>query len=82
MLDVDSDNVDLLRKLGLKVFYGDASRYDLLQAAGAEGDSAARYSMFVAPRQGMSQLVEALAARLPAGCLRTGSAAESPGGWG
>ncbi|ANM30712.1 potassium transporter [Acidobacteria bacterium Mor1] len=35
ILDVDSDQVDLLRKLGLKVFYGDASRVDLLQAAGA-----------------------------------------------
>lgn len=35
-LDIDPDNVDLLRKMGLKVFYGDASRYDLLHAAGAE----------------------------------------------
>jgi voltage-gated potassium channel Kch len=35
-LDIDADNVDLLRKLGLKVFYGDASRVDLLKAAGAE----------------------------------------------
>jgi voltage-gated potassium channel Kch len=35
-LDLDSTNVDLLRKLGLKVFYGDASRYDLLKAAGAK----------------------------------------------
>jgi monovalent cation:proton antiporter-2 (CPA2) family protein len=35
-LDTDSDHVDLLRKLGLKVFYGDASRVDLLEAAGAE----------------------------------------------
>ena len=35
-LDIDSDNVDLLRKLGMKVFYGDASRHDLLHAAGAE----------------------------------------------
>lgn len=35
-LDVDPNNVDLLRKLGLKVFYGDASRYDLLKAAGAK----------------------------------------------
>lgn len=34
-LDIDPDNVDLLRKMGLKVFYGDASRDDLLQAAGA-----------------------------------------------
>lgn len=35
-LDIDPDNVDLLRKLGLDVFYGDASRYELLHAAGAE----------------------------------------------
>jgi len=34
--DIDSNNVDLLRKLGLKVFYGDASRHDLLHAAGAK----------------------------------------------
>ena len=34
-LDIDPDNVELLRKLGLKVFYGDASRDDLLHAAGA-----------------------------------------------
>lgn len=35
-LDIDPDNVDFLRRLGLKVYYGDASRADLLQAAGAE----------------------------------------------
>jgi monovalent cation:proton antiporter-2 (CPA2) family protein len=34
-LDVDSDHVELLRGIGLKVFYGDASRPDLLMAAGA-----------------------------------------------
>lgn len=38
-LDTDPNNVDLLRKLGLKVFYGDASRHDLLKAAGAENAS-------------------------------------------
>jgi len=36
VLDVDSDKVELLRKLGLKVFYGNAARHDLLHAAGAE----------------------------------------------
>jgi monovalent cation:H+ antiporter-2, CPA2 family len=36
VLDIDSDRVDVLRKLGLKVYYGDASRYDLLHTAGAE----------------------------------------------
>ena len=34
-LDLDSDRVDVLRKLGFKVYYGDASRSDLLYAAGA-----------------------------------------------
>jgi monovalent cation:proton antiporter-2 (CPA2) family protein len=36
VLDHDSDKVELMRKLGLKVFYGDASRHDLLNAAGAD----------------------------------------------
>ncbi|MFC1851838.1 monovalent cation:proton antiporter-2 (CPA2) family protein [candidate division CSSED10-310 bacterium] len=36
VLEYDSDKVDVLRKLGLKVYYGDASRYDLLLTAGAE----------------------------------------------
>jgi voltage-gated potassium channel Kch len=36
VLDLDSDHVEMLRKLGHKVFYGDASRLDLLRAAGAE----------------------------------------------
>ncbi len=36
VLESDSDRVDLLRRLGMKVFYGDASRADLLKAAGAD----------------------------------------------
>ncbi|HZF99739.1 MAG TPA: monovalent cation:proton antiporter-2 (CPA2) family protein, partial [Chitinophagales bacterium] len=36
VLDNNSDNVDVLRKLGHKVFYGDATRVDLLKSAGAE----------------------------------------------
>jgi CPA2 family monovalent cation:H+ antiporter-2 len=35
ILDNDSDRVDLLRKTGFKVFYGDATRLDILQSAGA-----------------------------------------------
>jgi monovalent cation:proton antiporter-2 (CPA2) family protein len=35
VLEFDSDRVELLRKLGLQVFYGDASRTELLEAAGA-----------------------------------------------
>lgn len=34
VLDMDSDRVDSLRKMGFKVYYGDASRLELLQAAG------------------------------------------------
>jgi len=36
VLDLDADQVALVRKLGLKVFYGDATRLELLRAAGAE----------------------------------------------
>jgi CPA2 family monovalent cation:H+ antiporter-2 len=35
ILDNDSDRVDLLRRMGFKVYYGDATRQDLLEAAGA-----------------------------------------------
>ena len=35
ILDLDSDRVDALHNLGVKVYYGDASRRDLLEAAGA-----------------------------------------------
>lgn len=36
VLDHDSDRVDLLRRMGLTVYYGDATRHDLLHTAGAE----------------------------------------------
>jgi len=35
VLEYDSDRVDLLRDLGLEVYYGDATREDLLEVAGA-----------------------------------------------
>jgi glutathione-regulated potassium-efflux system ancillary protein KefC len=35
VLDHDADQVESLRKFGYKVFYGDATRLDLLQTAGA-----------------------------------------------
>ncbi len=35
VLDHDPDQIELLRRFGTKVFYGDATRLDLLQAAGA-----------------------------------------------
>lgn len=36
VLESDPDHVDMLRKYGFKVFYGDATRLDLLHAAGIE----------------------------------------------
>ncbi len=35
VLDLDGDHVEIVRRLGIKVFYGDATRLDLLHAAGA-----------------------------------------------
>lgn len=48
--------------------------------------SGARYGMFLAPRQGMSQLVEAIAARLPPDCVQLNAAVQTVsrtqnGGW-
>ena len=40
------------------------------------GASGARYGLFVAPREGMQRLVDAVAARLPAGCVRLNSPVE------
>jgi oxygen-dependent protoporphyrinogen oxidase len=45
-------------------------------AENAPGDSGARYSMFVAPREGMSSLVDAIAARLPRGAARLATRVE------
>jgi voltage-gated potassium channel Kch len=42
ILDLDPDMVDVLGRLGIKVYYGDASRIDLLHAAGC-----ARARLFV-----------------------------------
>ena len=36
VLDLDPEQIDTLRRFGLKVFYGDAGRLDLLRTAGAE----------------------------------------------
>lgn len=46
------------------------------QPKGQSGDSGARYSMFVTLRDGLSSLVNAMAARLPQGAVRLGTAVE------
>ena len=35
VIDNDSDHIDMLRRIGIKAFYGDANRHDLLESAGA-----------------------------------------------
>ncbi len=35
VLDVDPDAIELLRRFGFRIFYGDATRLDLLESAGA-----------------------------------------------
>lgn len=35
VIDNDSDHIDMLRRYGFKAFYGDATRHDLLESAGA-----------------------------------------------
>jgi monovalent cation:proton antiporter-2 (CPA2) family protein len=40
VLDIDSSQVETLRKFGFRVFYGDALRLDLLEAAGARNAKA------------------------------------------
>lgn len=35
VLDSDPDQIEFLRRVGLKVYYGDATRHDLLETAGA-----------------------------------------------
>ncbi|HVW28876.1 MAG TPA: glutathione-regulated potassium-efflux system protein KefC [Polyangiaceae bacterium] len=36
VLDFDPDQIELLKRFGFRIFYGDATRLDLLHAAGAE----------------------------------------------
>jgi monovalent cation:proton antiporter-2 (CPA2) family protein len=52
VLEFDSDRVEVLRKLGLPVFYGDASRKNLLEAAGA-----ARARLLVVATEDHEQIV-------------------------
>ncbi len=36
LLDVDNEQIEIMKRFGARVFYGDAGRLDLLRAAGAE----------------------------------------------
>lgn len=63
VLDLDSDRVDLLRRMGLKVHYGDAARFDLLKSAGAEQASIIVIAM-ATPEKNL-EVVEAVKKHFP-----------------
>jgi monovalent cation:proton antiporter-2 (CPA2) family protein len=63
ILDNNEDRVDLLRKMGFKVYYGDASRYDLLYAAGAQ--KAKLIIIAVEPSQKRLDMIETIKKHFP-----------------
>ncbi|MBU0692214.1 monovalent cation:proton antiporter-2 (CPA2) family protein [bacterium] len=63
VLENDSDRVDLLRRLGLKAYYGDARRRELLQAAGAE--EARLLIIAVGDQERMLELIEVAQRHFP-----------------
>ncbi len=63
ILDNDSDQVDLLRRMGFQVFYGDASRLDILHSAGA--DSARLLFIAIADPTTVHTLVSSVKTHFP-----------------
>ena len=63
ILDIDTDRVDLLRKMGFKVYYGDASRYDLLKSAGA--DTARLIIITLEPPDKRLEMIETIKKHFP-----------------
>jgi CPA2 family monovalent cation:H+ antiporter-2 len=63
ILDIDSERVERLRKMGIKVYYGDASRYDLLHAAGA--NDAKLIIITIEPAAKRLELIETIKKHFP-----------------
>ncbi len=63
ILDHDAANVDVLRKFGFEVYYGDVTRLDLLEAAGAE--SAELLIITIGDRDKASELIELVRKHYP-----------------
>jgi CPA2 family monovalent cation:H+ antiporter-2 len=63
ILDSDSNQVELLRKMGFKVYYGDATRIDLLKSAGAE--EADLFIVATGSPEINRQIIEALTTNFP-----------------
>lgn len=63
VLEHDPNHIEVLRRFHFKVFYGDASRLDLLRAAGAE--RAKVLVVAIDDREGILQLVELVRENFP-----------------
>ncbi len=63
ILDNDPEHVEVLRKFGAPVFYGDATRLDLLEAAG--GDQAQMFIVAIDDLDKSVATVEAIVGRFP-----------------
>lgn len=63
VLESDPDHVEMLRKFGFKVFYGDATRLDLLHAAGIE--QACMLIIALADQAKVAQLIADVRERFP-----------------
>jgi CPA2 family monovalent cation:H+ antiporter-2 len=63
ILEIDSDRVDLLRKMGFKAYYGDASRHDLLVSAGA--DTAKLIIITLEPPDKRLEMIETIKKHFP-----------------
>ena len=63
VLEHDPNHIETLRRFGFKVFYGDASRLDLLRAAGAE--RARLLVVAIDDREGALRLVESVRENFP-----------------
>jgi monovalent cation:proton antiporter-2 (CPA2) family protein len=63
VLEHDTEQIDTLRKFGFKIFYGDASRIDLLEAAGAR--EAEILIVAVDDRDKVNEIVEATQRNFP-----------------
>ncbi|MEX0332694.1 MAG: monovalent cation:proton antiporter-2 (CPA2) family protein [Puniceicoccaceae bacterium] len=55
VIDSDPDHVEFLRKIGIKTFYGDVARHDLLESAGA-----AKAKLLIIAIDGEEQITELL----------------------
>lgn len=64
ILDLDPEMVDVLRKMGIKCYYGDASRPELLHAAGCE--RAKLFILAIDDKEQATQIAETVRKHFPA----------------